>query len=105
MASFSLLYNKEIIKLNSNYKNAYFNKGDALIKIKRYQDALDCFNKTIELDSLDSDAYFNKGNALFYLNQQEDALEFYNKAIELNQNILNNEDYPLFSQGPLLFKL
>ena len=64
----------------------YLNKGEALAQLKRYQEAIESYNKTIELNPNDSDAYLNKGNALDDIKRYKEAIDCYNKVIELKPN-------------------
>jgi tetratricopeptide (TPR) repeat protein len=68
------------IELDPNYSSAYSNKGFALRKLNRLEEALNVFDKSIELDSNIS----NKGGALVYLDKYEDAIQCLDKAIELD---------------------
>ena len=51
-----------------------------MFKLKKYQEAIECFDKSIELEPNYSKAYENKGAALY-----EEAIKCCNKAIKLNQ--------------------
>ena len=73
--------------LDPNYLNSYFKKGLALINLKKYEDAIESYNRAIELDPNFKEAYLNKGIAKFNLNKNEDAIECLNKAIELDPNL------------------
>ena len=44
--------------------NAYNNKGIALNKIERYEEAIEAFSEALKLNEEDMDALFNKANAL-----------------------------------------
>ena len=64
-----------VIKAHPRYSTAYLNQGTVLYSIKRYQEALESFNKALDLDPSNSDLYFNKG--FFY------KIEFINFRIDL----------------------
>jgi tetratricopeptide (TPR) repeat protein len=66
--------------LDPKYIAAYINIGYALSCLKRYEEAIESYNKTLALGNTFIEAYINKGNALSSLN--------YNKAIELNKDYL-----------------
>ena len=55
--------------MNPNYSLAYNNKGDALLKLNKIEDAIQCFDKAIELNPNNSNAIFNKKAAIKNLDQ------------------------------------
>ncbi len=59
------------------------NKGASLNALGRYQDALICFDKTLEIDPYDATAWNNKGNPLDSLGRHQEALTCYCKAIDI----------------------
>lgn len=69
--------------MNPTDFEAYNNKGTALNKLKRYQEAIEFYNKSIELNPTYSAVYNGKGIALSNLERYQEAIEYYSKAIEL----------------------
>lgn len=63
---------------------ASFNQGDALYKLKKYEQAVEVFQKLIGSEdiSLASQAYFNTGNSYFQLEKYKEAIDAYQKALE-----------------------
>ena len=59
-------------------------EGDLLISEKRYEEALEAFNKALEINPKNEYALSNKGIALVNLGRYEEALEAFNKALEIN---------------------
>lgn len=57
-----------------------------MIKLNRFEDALQCYNKTIKLNPNNSFVYTNKGLLLVDLNKHEEAIECLDKATALNPN-------------------
>jgi tetratricopeptide (TPR) repeat protein len=82
---------------------AWFNKGNALDSLERYQEAIECFDKAIEIDAKDVFAYAwnNKGNALYDSQKYEDAIKCYDKALEVNKNLLEAQ----INKGNALYNL
>lgn len=68
--------------------NAWFGKGDALSQLKRYDEALACFDKCIQLDPSNVAAWNNKGATLVVMGRYEDALSCYDEAIKKLQIML-----------------
>ncbi len=76
-------------------------KGDSLAKLKRYEEAIEAYEKAIELDPKDAYAWVNKGFALDELKRYEEAIEAYEKAIELDPK----NDFSWVSKGISLWQL
>jgi tetratricopeptide (TPR) repeat protein len=105
------MYDKAI-ELNTNKESlsVYSDKGTVLYELKRYEDALLLFDKSIETGFINEYVFNLKGNTLSSLGKTMEALECYNKAIELNKKFavtyfnkavlyanLNNENEALAS--------
>jgi tetratricopeptide (TPR) repeat protein len=60
------------------------NKGNAYCVVEMYEDALSCFNKSIELEPTYENAWYGKGFALFNLGNYKNALTAFGKVIILN---------------------
>ncbi|MDX2049598.1 MAG: tetratricopeptide repeat protein, partial [Rickettsiaceae bacterium] len=65
---------------------AYCNKGVALEKLLRHEDAIKAYDEAIRLKQDYADAYFNKGNALEKLSRHTDAISAFDEAIRLEPN-------------------
>lgn len=61
----------------------YINRGFDLTNKKKYEHALEAFEKAIELDPKSFRAWLGKGNALHKLNKDEESLKASEKLIEL----------------------
>lgn len=57
----------------------YFNAYD-----NQFEQALECFNKSLELDPLFEDAWLGKSVALYNLGRSQDAIQPIDQALELN---------------------
>ena len=83
------LLNKAI-ELNPNDAINYNNRGVALYKLGRYQQAVKDFNQAIRLDPNDLYAYNNRGNAYYELGKKNRACDDWRKACDLgNCDVLN----------------
>jgi len=87
--------------MKPDYAEAYYNRGNALLKLERFGDALVSYGKAIALKPDYADAYNKRGIALFMLERFGDALASYDKAIALQPN--DAEAY--CDRGIALFKL
>ena len=61
---------------------AWHNKGNSLADLKRYEEAIGCYDKAIRIDPENYDAWSNKGNSLVILERYEEAIECIAKAEE-----------------------
>ena len=58
-------------------------KGEALLHLKHYEEAIASFEKVIDLDSSEIIADYKKGEALFRCDRYEESLTILKKAIKL----------------------
>jgi tetratricopeptide (TPR) repeat protein len=77
-------YDKAIVSYENYNAEAYNSKGNVLDELKKYKEAIVCYNKALEIDPGYDVAYYNKGNALYNLYKHKEALVCYNKAIKID---------------------
>ncbi len=65
-----------------------YKRGETLLELKRYQDALDAYKRAVELRPEYAEAWKGQGNSLLELKRYQDALDAYDKAIQLQPNYL-----------------
>jgi len=90
-----------------NYENrptddSWFNRGVALEKMGKSEQAIECFDKALEQNPNDSWAWFNKGVSLHRLGSLGEALYCYDKAMTYNPNdpdLLSNKGIALRTLG------
>jgi Flp pilus assembly protein TadD len=63
---------------------SWINKGQSLLDLGKYYEAIDAYNKAIEADQTGSVAWKRKGDVFLILKKYEDSLQSYEKAIELD---------------------
>ncbi len=73
-------------------------EGNLLISEKKYEEALEAFNRAIVINPNDEYVLSRKGLALGYLGRYEEALEAFNRAIVINPN----DVYALSRKGATL---
>ena len=74
----------EAIKIDPEFKEAYFNRGIVKHDLKDYKGALTDFTKVIELDPEDTAAYCYRGILKNILKNYNGAIDDFNKALRLN---------------------
>jgi len=92
---------KEYFKLAECGAEYWSNKGAALFKLSRYDEALQCLDKATQLKPDNAEYWNNKGLAFFNLSRYDEALQCLDKATQLEPN---NAEY-WNKKGDVLFKL
>ncbi len=89
------------IRVNPNVAAAHNNRGNALLDLKRVDEALASYDKALSLKPDYASAFNNRGNALLVLDRPDEAIAMYDKALSLQSN------YPdaYFNRGNALNKL
>jgi len=76
-----------VIQLNPNLAKAWYNKGNTLVNLGKYAEAINCYDKAIKIDPNYAKAWSNKGNALVNLWKYAEAINCYDEAIKINPNL------------------
>ncbi len=76
--------NDKAIRLNPDYAEAYYNRGNAKNALGRHDDAIADYDEAIRLNPDDAEAYNNRGNVKNALGRHDDAIADYDEAIRLN---------------------
>ena len=74
---------RKAIRQNAKVAGAHSNLANALMDVKRPEEALASYDRAITLNPDYAEAYNNRGNALLVLKRPEGALASYDKAIAL----------------------
>ena len=72
-----------------------------MYNLKRYQEAVVCYDKVIELNPNDFSAFNNKGHCLANLKKYEDAIQCFDKSIHLFPRFFD----AFYNKGLCLFNL
>lgn len=75
------LQNFKAYHVDKNDKESLINKGFSLFNLKRYQDAIECYDKALAIDQYDKEALNNKGYSLQMLGKYREALECFDEAL------------------------
>ena len=80
----------------------HYNRGNALLRLGRYQEALASYERALALRPADPEALNNRGNALRALARHEEALASYERALALvagYPKALGNRGHALLALG------
>ncbi|WP_347274522.1 tetratricopeptide repeat protein [Candidatus Kuenenia sp.] len=90
------------IPVKEDLAGVWGNKGLAFAKLGKVQEAITCFDKSIDINPKDEKSWTNKGVALAELGKYQEAVACYNKGIEINPKstlVWNNKGYALYKLG------
>jgi tetratricopeptide (TPR) repeat protein len=80
--------------INASNAIKWNSKGNVLIKLGRYQEVIECYDKALKIYRNYADGWSDKGNALNRLGRYQEAIECYDKALTLdpsNRQALDNK--------------
>jgi len=107
------LYNKEIASesiitsfeetdlLESIKAFKMFLEGQKLIRLKRYEEAIEYFDQSLALDPNNADVWYSKGTVLYELKQYEEAINCLDRSLTLDPN----NDNAWYYKGAILYEL
>lgn len=79
------------------------NKGIEMIRLKKYEEAIDVFNRALKIDPEFSEAWYKKGETLNELGMNEEARECFNRVIKLEE--FSQSIYSINRKGKALMML
>jgi tetratricopeptide (TPR) repeat protein len=77
-----------INKINGDIMTAYiewYNKGNAHYRLRKYSEAIECYDRALELNPNLAVAWYNKGITLKELGKHSEAIECFNMADRLSK--------------------
>ncbi len=80
----------------------YVVSGNELFSMKKYEEAIKSFDKSLQIDPGNNTAWNNKGMALAKSGKFAEAIHCYDKALEINPDdhvVLNNKGSALYKNG------
>ncbi|SDA48555.1 tetratricopeptide repeat protein [Methanobrevibacter millerae] len=78
----------ELLEIEPDNINALNGKGSALMKVNKYDEANEYFDKSLSICE-NSSAFLNKGIIFKHLKENEQAIFYFDKACEINPNLEN----------------
>jgi superkiller protein 3 len=82
----AMVHYEQAIKLEPNYADAYYNRGNVLLAKGRTEEAIADLEKALQLQPNDCNAHTCLANALLQQGLVEDAIAHYETALELDPN-------------------
>lgn len=79
----AMVHYEQAIRLQPNYADAYYNRGNILFANGHIDDAIADWEKTLEIQPNDADAHTGLGNALLRKGSLQEAIAHYEKALAL----------------------
>ena len=73
-------YCSKALRLNPGYEPAWGLKANSLLELKRYEEAVPCFDKVLEMRP-HSMAWYKKGLCCYNLRRHEEAINCFDKAL------------------------
>ena len=86
----NLFNNVKILNIDPENIIALNNIGNALGKLNRHEDAIECYDKILNIDSVNVNALNDKGFSLTKIDKYENANECYEKVLSINPNKIFN---------------
>jgi len=103
---------EDAVQLNQMTKNepnnefAFYDQGIALDCLGKYEEAINCYRRTLEINPNNEEALFNCGVALEKLGQFEEAAICYQSKLDMDINSNKEENFLAhFNLGNSLFEL
>ena len=81
---------KYIAAHSNESEEALFALGDIYLKLKKYDEAIDCYNQVIKKQPRNAVAYSNRASAYAASGKREEELDSLKKAVSLNSNGADN---------------
>ena len=97
----AILSYQKALDINTDLLEAWTGKGDALVELKRYEEAISSYDWALALAPDSAEAFNSKGIVLVELGRYEEAIASYNNALELQPSFSRALD----NRGVALAKL
>jgi tetratricopeptide (TPR) repeat protein len=73
--------------IKENFASAYYNKGNALVQLDKYQEAIDVYKQTFEYEPPNADTYCAIGECYEKLEQMDEARSYYKKSVKMDSKM------------------
>jgi len=76
----------DILDINSNNSEAWFDVGLARYQLKMYNESIHAYNRSLNLNPNNAEAWFGIGLARYQLKRYNESIDAYNRSLNLNPN-------------------
>jgi serine/threonine protein kinase len=93
---------QQALDLKPKSSKAWKNKGDSLLQLERYPDALKAYDRSLDLNDRNVEAWKGRGDTLYRLERYDAALIAYDKVLSFRDNnaeALNRKGRTLYKLG------
>jgi tetratricopeptide (TPR) repeat protein len=85
----------QIIKtMSTKTANEWILEGNLFSVVKKFEEAIECYNEALKINPKNDDVWCNKGNCYLSLKCYEEADKCYNEALKINtqnENVWHNK--------------
>ena len=80
----ALLYTDKALNESPLDENFWYHKGLSFLKLKKFNDSLECFKKGIEINEKDAKIFYSLAKSELFLGHEEKCIEMLEKACEID---------------------
>ena len=73
--------------IKENFASAYYNKGNALVQLDKYAEAIEVYKQTFEYEPPNADTYCAIGECYEKLEQMDEARSYYKKSVKMDSKM------------------
>ena len=84
---------KRALRVNNRLVSLHLSLGEVLLELKRFEEALACYQSVIEIDPADAESYFSAGVLAWKLGRLDEAIAFLRGAIGLRPEFASAHRY------------
>jgi tetratricopeptide (TPR) repeat protein len=80
---YAVNYFTKVIKIDSNFRHAFYNRANCFIELGKHEEALHDLNSSFSVAKEDADYHGNRAVCYLYLGDTLNAMSSYRKSVEL----------------------
>ena len=77
------------VEINRDDADKHYHEGTRLYNSRRYEEAIEEYDKALAIDPNDKVVHYNKGLSLYYLHRYKEAIEEFDKALAIDPDYKN----------------
>jgi tetratricopeptide (TPR) repeat protein len=83
---YAVNYFNQVIRIDSNFRHAFYNRANCFIELGKYKEALHDLNTTFSIAKEDADYFGNRSICYLYLGDTLNAMSSYKRSVILNSD-------------------